>query len=176
MAMLKSGRNKLSLMIRAELCRIDFRCVIAGALIVLACGILSALAAGPTVAYYELVKPRFAPPRFLFPIAWTILYLLIGGAAGAVACVKERALESEKYKGLLFFIIQMIFNFIWSPLFFGAGAYFAAFAAIVMMIIFTVLTYLNFRRILRTAGWAMLVYLAWLIFAAYLNLAIVILN
>ena len=50
------------------------------------------------------------------------------------------------------------------------------FAAIVMMIIFTVLTYLNFRRILRTAGWAMLVYLAWLIFAAYLNLAIVILN
>ena len=51
MAMLKSGRNKLSLMIRAELCRIDFRCVIAGALIVLACGILSALAAGSTVTY-----------------------------------------------------------------------------------------------------------------------------
>jgi len=176
MAMLKSGRNKLSLMIRAELCRIDFRCVIAGAVIVLACGILSALAAGSTVTYYELVKPRFAPPRFLFPIVWTILYLLIGGAAGAVACVKERALESEKYKGLLFFIIQMIFNFIWSPLFFGAGAYFAAFIAILMMIIFTVLTFLNFRRVFRLAGWVMLVYLAWLIFAAYLNLAIVILN
>ena len=98
MAMLKSGRNKLSLMIRAELCRIDFRCVIAGAVIVLACGVLSALAAGSTVAYYELVKPRFAPPRFVFPIVWTILYLLIGGAAGAVACVKERALRWRAWR------------------------------------------------------------------------------
>lgn len=163
-------------MIHSELCRIDLRCVIAGAVIILLCGILSALAGGSPACYRELVRPRCAPPPFVFIIVWTALYILIGGAAGAIACSRDRALEGDKYRGLLFFVIMMVFNFIWSPLFFGAGAFFAAFAAIIMMIVLTFFIICFFRRIFKLAAVVMAVYLAWLLFAAYLNFAIIILN
>ena len=176
MSFMKKTRHRISCVIRSELARIDFRCVIAGAVIILLCGFLSALAGGPTESYRELVKPSWAPPAFLFPVIWTVLYILIGGAAGAVCCTCDRSLENDKLKGLLFFVIMMVFNFIWSPLFFGAGAYFAAFIAIVMMIILTFFIICFFGRIYKVAAAVMGVYLAWLFFAAYLNLAIIILN
>ncbi len=171
----KFGR-KISCEVRSELSRINFRCVIIGAVIILICGAISALIAGPTTLYRELERPPFSPPAFIFPIVWTILYALIGGAAGAVACVCDRACEADKYKGLLFFVIMMVFNFIWSPLFFGAGAYFAAFCAIIMMIILTFFTVIFFSRIYKVAAAVMVIYLAWLFYAAYLNLGIIILN
>lgn len=176
MSIFKKTRHKLSCTVRAELARMNFRCVIAGAVIILLCGFLSSLAAGPTSLYGEIELPKWAPPAFLFPIVWTVLYLLIGGAAGAVACVCDRSLESDKLKGLLFFVIMMVFNFIWSPLFFGAQAFFAAFAAIVMMIILTFFIICFFGRIYKVAAAVMVLYLAWLFFAAYLNLAVIILN
>ena len=74
----------------------------------LAVGGLAALLSGGMGSYKVMNQPPLSPPGWVFPIVWTILYLLIGGAAGAAACVKERALESEKYKGLLFFIINLI--------------------------------------------------------------------
>ncbi len=176
MSGLKKAKNKLLSGIREEFCRMDIRYVIAGAVIVLVCGFLSALAGGSTSIYRELELPNFAPPAIVFPIVWTVLYILIGGAAGAVAGVKERSLENDKYKGLLFFIIMIIFNFVWSPLFFGAEAFFAAFVTIIMMIILTFFVILFFSRIFKTAAAVMILYLAWLLFAAYLNLAIIILN
>ncbi len=176
MSFIKKARHKVSCTVRSELSRIDFRCVIAGAVIILLCGFLSALAGGSTESYRELIRPRWAPPALLFPIIWTVLYILIGGAAGAVSCACDRALESDKLKGLLFFVIMMVFNFIWSPLFFGAGAFFAAFIAIVMMIILTFFIICFFGRIYKTAAAIMVLYLGWLFFAAYLNLAIIILN
>lgn len=176
MSGIKKIKRRISCTVRSELSRIDFRCVIAGAVIILLCGALSALVAGSTELYRELERPKFSPPAFLFPIIWTVIYILIGGAAGAVTCVCERACDANKYKGLLFFIIMMVFNFIWSPLFFGAGAFFAAFCAIIMMIILTFFTICFFARIYKVAAAAMIIYLAWLFFAAYLNLGIIILN
>ena len=162
--------------IRAELCRIDIRCVIVGAVIVLLSGLLSAIAGGGADAYGELELPSAAPPAFVFVIVWTVLYILIGGAAGAVACCPDRSCEQDKYKGLLFFIIMMVFNFIWYPLFFGAGAYFPAFMAIVMMIVTSFFAMCHFFRVYIVCGASMAVYIAWLFFAAYLNLAVIFLN
>ena len=162
--------------IRAELCRIDIRCVIAGAVIVMLSGFLSALAGGSADAYGELELPAGAPPGFVFVIVWTVLYIVIGGAAGAVACCPDRSCEQDKYKGLLFFIIMMVFNFIWYPLFFGAEAYFSAFMAIIMMIVMSFFAMCHFFRIYVVCGAAMAVYLAWLFYAAYLNLAVLFLN
>lgn len=176
MSILKSGRKRLCGIFRSELCRINMRCVIIGAIIILLIGFVSALAGGSARAYCELNCPRGAPPAFFFPIIWTVLYILIGGAAGAVFCSCERALEPDKLKGLLFFIIMMVFNFVWFPLFFGACAFFAAFAAIVMMIILTFFVICHFMRIFVIAGAVMIFYLIWLFWAAYLNLAIIILN
>ena len=174
MAMLKSGRNKLSLMIRAELCRIDFRCVIAGALIVLACGILSALAAGPTVAYYELVKPRFAPPRFLFPIVWTILYLLMGYASYRIWT--SDAPGTDKRGALLLYGAQLLANFIWPLLFFGGEMFLAALIWLVFLWILIFLSIRAFSKIDERAGDLLIPYILWVTFAAYLNLGIYLLN
>lgn len=176
MPCIKSVKQNICRGLRCELSRINIRCVITGAIIILFCGFLSAFATGSMMSYRDLVKPALAPPAIVFPIVWTILYALIGGAAGAIACVCDKALEADKYKGLLFFVIMMVFNFIWSPLFFGAGAYFAAFCAIIMMIILTFFIICFFSRIYKVCAAAMAVYLVWLFFAAYLNLAIIILN
>ena len=176
MSQIKTQKNRLVGKLRAEICRIDFKCVIIGAVIILLCGLLSSLAGGSTEAYRELELPAGAPLSFVFPIVWTIMYILIGGAVGAIACNHDRALESEKYKGLLFFILMMIFNFVWSPLFFAAEAYFAAFCAIIMMIILSFFALLCFFRIYVVCALAMAVYMIWLFYAAYLNLAIIILN
>lgn len=173
---LKRAKTRIRSVIRTELCSINLRCVLIGSLIILFCGILSAFAGGSTEAYRELERPALAPPAFIFPIVWTVMYILIGGAAGAIVCSCERAHEADKYRGLLFFVIMMIFNFIWSPLFFGAGAYFAAFIAILMMIVLTFFIICFFARIYKLSAAAMAVYLLWLFFAAYLNLAIIILN
>lgn len=173
------GCISLTTRIRAELSRIDLRCVIIGAGITLLTGFVSALISrspGFRLVFRMLEKPPASPPSFVFPIVWTILYLLIGGAAGAVVCSKERALCGEKWRGLLFYIIMLIFNFIWSPLFFGIGAFFAAFIAIIIMIITTLLTISAFSRIYFLSAAAMILYLIWLVFAAYLNLGIIVLN
>lgn len=176
MAVIKKAKNRLLSALRSELCRMDLRFVVAGAVIILVCGLLSAIASGGMGLYRELELPSAAPPAIVFPIVWTFLYIIIGGSAGAIAGVRERCLESDKYKGLLFFVIMMVFNFVWSPLFFGAGAFVAAFAAIVMMIVLTFFIIVFFSRIFKITAFAMGIYLVWLFYAAYLNLAVIILN
>lgn len=172
-------RVKPGTRIRAELSRIDQRCVLIGAGIVLLLGFISALLSrspGFRFVYRVLRKPPGSPPAFIFPIVWTLLYALTGGAAGAVVCSCEKAMNGEKLRGMLFFVIGLIFNLIWSPLFFGMGAFFAAFLAIIMMIVATVFTISAFSRIWFVSAAAMCVYLVWLIYAAYLNLGVIVLN
>ena len=173
---IKRTKSKWAGKLRAEWCRIDLKCVIIGAVIVLLCGFLSALAGGSTEAFQKLIKPKGTPPAFLFPIIWIILYLLIGGAAGAIAGVKERSLEAAKYRGLFYFVLQMIVNFVWSPLFFGSGAYLIALLAIFAMILLTLMTILYFKRIYTLPAIAMGIYFVWLLYACYLNFGIVLLN
>ncbi len=176
MSMIRTGKRKISGIIRAELCRIDLRCVIVGAAVVLLCGFFSSLAAGSAAQYRELEKPAGSPPAFLFPLVWTFLYLLIGGAAGAVACSKERALAGDRFRGLAAFGLMMILNFIWAPLFFGAGAYLTAFLDVAAMIVLTFFCAVYFGRVYLVSALAMSAYLLWLFYAAYLNLGILILN
>lgn len=165
--------------IKSDLQQIDWRCAAIGAAIVLACGIfsaaLTALCGGRGAMYYMLVKPPLSPPRVLFPIVWTILYILIGGAAGAIWC-SHCCGDAQKYKGLLFFSIMMVFNIVWSPLFFAGNAYFLALIDIFIMIVLTVLTICWFGRCNAACALAMAIYLVWLLFAFYLNLGIVLYN
>ena len=176
MSFIKNIKRKIRSTVSSELCCINKRCAIIGAVIILLCGILSAISTGSFSLFSEIKRPGLTPPAILFPIVWTVLYLLIGAAAGAVVCQKDRVLEVCRYRGLLLFVIMMVFNFIWSPLFFGARAFFAALCAIVMMIILTVFIIGYFGRIYKISAAALALYLLWLLFAAYLNLAVIILN
>lgn len=145
------------------------------ALVTLVLGMISGWVAGSGFGnpwFDALAKPSFMPPGWLFPVAWTILYLLIGFAFGLI-------LQSEhplKQRAILLFVVQMALNYAWSPVFFALHQPIRALAIIVLMVIATALAAIDFRRIRPIAGWLLLPYLAWLLFASVLNGAIVALN
>lgn len=149
---------------------------IISALLVLVVGVLVALLGGDRSLFSVVHKPAFTPPAFVFPIVWTVIYLLIGGAAGAVLGENCRAPESEKYRSLFLFMLGLLLNYLWYPLFFGAGALLIAFIDILLMIVLAFITARIFGRIVYASGLCMWIYLAWLCFAALLNFSVLILN
>lgn len=135
-------------------------------------GILGGLIAGGTEIYEFIEKPPLAPPPILFPIVWTILYVLIGIAAARVYLSKD--LDSSS--ALKFYWLQLAVNILWPLIFFGFKLY--AFAAIwlLILIVLIIITTVKFFRIDKVAGILMLPYLAWCLFALYLNFSIAVLN
>lgn len=122
--------------------------------------------------YNELNKPPLSPPSIVFPIAWTILYILMGISI-------YRIMMSEninKDEARLIYFIQLITNAVWTPIFFGAKEYFLAFLWIVMLIVFVVAMIIKFFKIDKLSAYLQIPYLIWLIFASYLNFNIFVLN
>ncbi|USI71903.1 TspO/MBR family protein [Sphingomonas morindae] len=143
---------------------------------VLFLGIASGVVANSGYAngwFAALAKPRLMPPAWVFPVAWTSLYILIGLALAMIVAAR-RAVGRGVAIGL--FCAQFALNLAWSPLFFAAHQIAAAFFVILLMIALTIATLLAFARIRRRAALLMLPYLGWLCFAAWLNHAIDILN
>jgi tryptophan-rich sensory protein len=120
-----------------------------------------------------LVKPTFMPPGWTFGAVWTTLYVLLGVA---LAMVLAQPPSKERRTALKLFVIQLVLNFAWSPIFFaGHDIQLASIVIFVMAIIAAVAARLFFR-IRPLAGLLMTPYLAWLCFAAALNTAIDSLN
>jgi tryptophan-rich sensory protein len=120
-----------------------------------------------------LKKPSFMPPGFLFGIVWPILYALLGIALGMVVAQPP---SPRRTMALTLFGIQMILNFAWSPIFFGAHDMALGKVVIFAMAVVAAAAAGQFLRIRRAAGLLMVPYLAWLIFAATLNATIEQLN
>ncbi len=138
----------------------------------LAVGGLSALfTRGGMQAFQALNKPPLSPPGWLFPVAWTILYILMGIASYLV-------LTSGKPNrtALTVYGIQLAFNFFWSIIFFGFEAYLFAFIWLVILWILIFVTTILFLGISKPAGYLLLPYLLWVTFAGYLNFYIYLLN
>jgi tryptophan-rich sensory protein len=123
--------------------------------------------------FAALAKPGFMPPAWAFPVAWTILYICLGLALAHI--LHARGARGRPL-ALTLFLLQLALNFAWSPLFFAAHKVSLAFWVIVAMWIVAAASALLFFRIRRAAGLLMLPYLAWLVFAAALNLGIERLN
>jgi len=123
--------------------------------------------------YMALAKPALNPPGWVFPIAWTALYVMMGLALAMIVNAR-----GSRYRGLaiLLFVVQMLLNLVWTPVFFGAHLVFAAFLIIVAMFVVALVTTLVFGRIRTAAAWLMVPYLAWLCFAGALNFGIMQLN
>lgn len=144
--------------------------------LVLLLGILSGAVAGSAMdnPWFALLrKPAAMPPGWLFPVAWTILYLLIGFALALVVSARG---SSGRGLAIGLWIAQFLLNLSWSPLFFAAHLVSVAFAVILLMILLTIACTLAFARIRVRAALLMLPYLAWLCFAGWLNHAIEVLN
>ena len=142
-------------------------------------GIFSSLLTSDAMVHFgRLNQPPLSPPAWLFPVAWTILYVLMGAASDRLvrhvpASESERAMRKA---ALVLYGLQLVVNFAWSLVFFGLGAYWAAFAMLVVMwLLIAVLTVLAFR-LDRVAGCMLVPYLVWTTFAGYLNVAIALMN
>lgn len=154
--------------------KIDLKKLITSLLIPLAAGGISAFITRNDMQIYDRLNvPPLAPPPWLFPIVWTVLYILMGISLYLIRVNKTTVNKTSAY---IAFAIQLFLNFIWSPIFFSANAYVAAFVVLVLMWLFTILMIVLFSRIDRRAAYLNIPYLLWITFAGYLNLAIAILN
>lgn len=122
-------------------------------------------------AFKELEKPLNVP-AILFPIVWSILYLLM-----SISCyIILESNDEHKNNGLIIYGIQLIINSLWSLIFFGLEAYFFSFLWILLLMIFVIFMIVTFYKINKISGLLQIPYLIWVIFAGYLNLGIYLLN
>ncbi len=138
----------------------------------LAVGGLSALLTRNSMQTFDSInKPILAPSGWLFPVAWTILYILMGIASYLV-------ITSRKPNGsaLITYGLQLIFNFFWSIIFFNLSLYLFAFIWLVILWLLILKTTIKFYQISEPAGYLMIPYLLWVTFAGYLNFSIYLLN
>ena len=144
-------------------------------LVPLAVGGLAAMLTRDSMAQFAaLAQPPLSPPGWVFPVVWTILYLLMGWASFLVW--KSDAPQVEKKRALTLYGVQLAVNFAWPLLFFRAGLYGFALVWLVILLVLVVETVLAFRRIDRRAVWLLAPYILWLLFAAYLNAGVWMLN
>ena len=153
----------------------NWKTIAAAIAIPLAVGGLSALLTGSAMQRFgELNQPPLSPPAWLFPVVWTILYVLMGYASYRIftsSCPPE-----EKRASLALYAAQLVFNFVWPLLFFRFRLYLLAFFWLLALLLLIAATALQFRRCDKKAAWLLVPYLVWVTFAGYLNLAIFLLN
>lgn len=112
--------------------------------------------------YPTLVKSPATPPNMVFPIVWTILYILMGLSLG-------ECFRTDNMRAILPWILQLTVNFLWTLLFFRLRDPMLGMVALVLLIILTIWYISAASRTSTWAGWIMIPYLLWLLFATYLN-------
>ncbi|MDO5561704.1 MAG: TspO/MBR family protein [bacterium] len=130
--------------------------------------------------YSTLTKPFFNPPAWLFGPVWTLLYFLMGLATWIILNRRYSILEFRKRnlqrEAVKFYLVQIILNFLWTPVFFAFQApVVALFILVALLIVFVQMTNL-YARLNRSTLWCLIPNLVWLCFATILNLSIVLLN
>ncbi len=140
-------------------------------LISLAVGGLSAFLTRNSMNIFDSVeKPPLAPPAIVFPIVWTVLYILMGIGAARVY------LKNPESDAIPVFGINLFFNFFWSIIFFNMRAFCFAFIWLLILFAVVVLMTIKFYRVDKAAGLLQIPYCIWLIIAGYLNLFICLTN
>ena len=123
--------------------------------------------------YATLERPALAPPGWLFPIVWTILYILMGIGA---AIVYQKGKSIENASAIKLYIVQLIFNFLWTIVFFNLGWYLFAYIWLMILWVMIIVMIVKFYRISPPAAYIHIPYLLLVTFASYLNLMIYLLN
>jgi benzodiazapine receptor len=116
--------------------------------------------------FQSLEKPAIFPPPVTFGIVWSILYFLMG-LAFALVCAAWGA--RFRTLAIIAFVVQLALNLAWSPLFFGAHQIGAALYLLVAIDVAVLVTMILFFRVRRLAGWLLVPYLGWVLFATVLN-------
>ena len=140
----------------------------------LAVGGLAALAGGDMMQYQKLMQPPLSPPSWVFPIVWTILYILMG--YGSYRIYNAKADPRQKRTALILYGAQLLLNFLWPLTFFRLGWRLTAFFLLCGLWVLIFLTMRAFNAIDERASDTLLPYLLWVSFAGYLNLGVYLLN
>ncbi|NLZ46615.1 MAG: tryptophan-rich sensory protein [Clostridiales bacterium] len=127
-----------------------------------------------TDMYNMLNKPVLSPPQIVFPIVWTILYILMGVGVGLVISAPRNA--NNKSDAIVNYAIQLLANFLWSIWFFNLSQYKLSFVWIILLLILVIFMTKSFYKISKPASLIQIPYIIWLVFAAYLNLFIALKN
>ena len=143
-------------------------------LIAFAVGGLAALLTKNSMSMYEdISKPQLAPPGWIFPVAWGILYTLMGISAAMVYVNSRGRILGT---GLGFYTASLVFNFFWTIIFFNLKMFLLSFAWLIVLWILILCTILSYAKTSRLAAALQVPYLLWVTFAGYLNYMIYILN
>ena len=122
--------------------------------------------------YYSLTKPLFSPPNWIFAPVWAMLYLSM-----FIALVLYLGkYDNNKKLGYVYFIVQLVLNMLWSPVFFGMRNISLALLVVVLLDIFVFLTIKKFYSVSKISGIILIPYMLWILFATYLNIGYLVLN
>lgn len=125
--------------------------------------------------YEKIITPPLSPPSFLFPVVWTVLYFLMG-VSSALIWKKRKENKEETETALLIYAASLVFNFIWSLIFFNSGMYLFSFIWLIALLILIIATIIKYKKLSSAAAYIQIPYALWVTFAGYLNFGIFILN
>ena len=138
-------------------------------------GIVAGLLTRNSMEVFSMVeKPPLAPPAWLFPVVWTILYALMGISSYIV--LTSDASQEEIKSAMQLYAYQLVVNFLWPTFFFNFGWYLFSFLWLILLWVLVFLMIRKFYDINRVAAYLNVPYLVWLTFAGYLNAGIWLLN
>lgn len=148
--------------------RIHFIRLIVSLIICQLAGFIGSFFTTPAIPgwYASLEKPGFNPPNWLFSPVWIFLFVLMGVT---LYILWQNTAKREARSALIFFIIQLGLNILWSVLFFGLKSPMLAFVEIILLWIFILLTMIKASRVARATVFLLLPYILWVSFAAVLN-------
>ena len=139
-------------------------------LIPLLVGIIGTILGNTSMGYETINKPSFTPPGIIFPIVWTILYILMG-ISSYLVFKKEKNI-----KYLKIYFVQLFFNMTWTLFFFNFKTYLFSFIWLLILLTLVIVITYKFYKSNKISGLLQIPYIIWLIFASVLNLSIFILN
>lgn len=146
-----------------------------GIIIPLAIGGLSALITRDSMDIYDKInQPFLAPPSWVFPVAWTILFILMGVSSAMI--YQADAPVEDKKKAFRLYGINLVVNFFWSIIFFNLGAFLGAFLWLMLLIFIIVKMMSAFYKIKPAAAYLQIPYVVWCCFASYLTASIWLMN
>lgn len=150
--------------------KINYKKLIVSILIPVVLGALVGFLSGSSGGYKDIIQPSFAPPGWLFPVVWTILYILMGVSDYLVKDDLNTNASLKIYK------YQLAVNLLWSFIFFTFKWYLLSFLWIILLIVLVIKMIKEFLNINKISGYLQIPYLLWIIFAAVLNFSIYLLN
>ena len=125
--------------------------------------------------YSEVATPPLSPPAILFPLVWTLLYILMGISAAMIYTSRFSSVPQRK-RALYTYAASLVVNFFWSIIFFNMRAFAFAFIWLLLLLYLIIKTIIEYKDIEPTAAYLQIPYALWVAFAGYLNFCIWYLN